>query len=92
MKNTKKVWFEIASPSVEVLSMNAIVVRFGLIILTVVLFLTWNAAAATDTTTFRNLAKGTSSGINEPKQELIKKQADWEKFWTKHTALMTPTE
>jgi hypothetical protein len=38
----------------------------------------------------RTLAKGSFSAIQEPKTELIKDQASWEKVWQKHSASSKP--
>src|SRR5437899_1704963 len=44
------------------------------------------AANAVEKIPVRTLAKGAFSGITTPKQEVIKDQAAWEKFWNAHHA------
>ena len=39
----------------------------------------------------RTLSKGAFSGISEAKQEIIKDQEAWEKFWAKHNVAMKPS-
>jgi hypothetical protein len=40
----------------------------------------------------RTLAKGSFSGIDEPKQEVIKDRQAWEKFWSQHSVSAKPQE
>jgi hypothetical protein len=50
------------------------------------------ASSAADRPEFKTLAKGSVSGITEPKQEVIKETDIWEKLWTKHTGRSIPVE
>jgi hypothetical protein len=40
----------------------------------------------------RNLSKGSFSGIDEAKQEVLKDQATWEKWWSRHSVGSKPAE
>ena len=47
-------------------------------------------AEAADKIALRNLAKGAFSGISEAKQEVIKDQPAWDKFWAAHDVTAKP--
>jgi hypothetical protein len=48
-------------------------------------------ANAADEKAVRTLSKGAFSGISQAKQEVIKDQPTWEKFWAKHNVAMKPS-
>ncbi len=50
------------------------------------------ASASADSLPVRTLAKGAFGGIFEPKQEVIREQALWEKLWARHTVTSKPAE
>jgi hypothetical protein len=46
-----------------------------------------STVATSSAAPFRTVAKGAFSGIQEPKQQVIRNEIDWEKLWTSHAAM-----
>lgn len=48
------------------------------------------SAIVIQTIAFTNVARGTSSHVNEPRQVVVRTEADWQAFWKTHSSEPAP--